>query len=298
MRVVVQTDNIVITRCADPDDSVFMQVMAQPGINDWLQTNQVECWCESVGTFAPSQTVFAVAAFSRAQVEAIPQPRSEIELSDHTRERAMLESEPISAFGVRLCVTAAPAMGQVSFGLRELALDPAPPLDAVRGVAVLASVFLLNGDAAARLALPPPMSHGHFAGMQRENAYMKVWCGVGESVTSIACSDVRALPTVSQAALREAGLAPPQPPAAIVGSDDVVAVGVLFECCGATATKDDFEALSIQAFLHDPHTRQHPERAVPDFARRMAADELSVATARVRSDSKPRVSWMAKGKGM
>jgi hypothetical protein len=253
-----------------------------------------------VGTFAPSQTIFVVAAFSRAQIEALPQPRSEIELSDHTRERAVLESDPINAFGLRLCVTAAPAMGQISFGLRELAFDPAPPLDAVVGTAVIASCFILSGGAADALVVPPPMSHGFHAGKLRENAMMKVWCGIGECATSITASALEALPTVSHQALRAAApfeARQPAPPPAI-GDDDVVAIGMLLEHCGASTNVDEFEALSIQAFLHDPHVRQQPEMAVPAFAKRLAADPNAVAAAVARSDSKPRLSWMAKGKGM
>lgn len=310
MRTVVQSQNIMITRCADPDDSVYMQVMAQPAIHEFIQQNQMECWCQSVGTFAPSESMFAVATFTRAQVEALPQPKTELELSDHSRERGVLESEPIRAFGgLRLCITAAPAMGQLAFGLRELAYDPAPPLDAVKGVALIASIFLLTGDDAGSLLLPPPMSHGHFSGVQRENASMKVWCGIGESESSIVCSSLEALPTVSRAALREACLLahhplhhPPRTAAAgsndDEAADDVIAVGVLLERCGATSTVDDFEALSIQAFLHGPHTRQQPEAAVPEFCRSIAAAPHAVAALRARSDSEARLSWMAKGKGM
>ena len=298
--VVVRSSRVVITRCADADGSVYMQTMAQPGINGWLEANQVECWCQSAGTFAPPLTMFVVAAFSRAQIEALPQPRSDIELSDHTRERGVLESEPISAFGLRLCVTAAPAVGQLSFGLRELVSDPAPPLDAAQGVAVITSCFLLTGEAADTLVLPPSMSHGFHKGTQRENAMMKVWCGVGESATSNSASAIDALPTVSQAALRAAvpRLEVAQPPPVAVGNDDVVAIGMLFERCGASSTVEEFEALSIQAFLHTPHAQQMPEMAVPAFARRLTADPKGVATAAARSDGMTRFSWMAKGKGM
>ncbi len=299
MRIVVRTERIVISRCADPDDSVYMQVIPQPGINDWLRANQVECWCESVGTFAPSQSMFVVAAFARSQVLALPQPRSEIELSDYSLERGVLESEPFGVFGHRLCVTAAPALGQVSFGLRELAFDPAPPLDAVQGVAVLASCFLLSGDAAERLELPPPTSSGFHAGKQRENADMKVWCGVGESVTSMTCSCLDALPRVRQAALRAEPFEERHPPPPAVGDEDVVAIGVLLERCGTASTVDEFEALSIQGFLHDPHIRQRPEMAVPEFARRVVADPHAVAALRARTEGGPtRLSWMSKGKGM
>ena len=299
MQIVVQSERIVITRCADPDDSIFMQVMAQPGINDWLAANQVECWCKSVGSFAPSETVFIVAAFAPSQARALPQPRSEVELSDHTRERGVLESEPIHAFGLRLCVTAAPALGQLSFGLRELALDPAPPLDAVRGTAVIASFFLLAGDAAETLTLPPPMSHGLHAGKQRENADMKVWCGVGESVTNITGSGLDALPRVPQAALLVAPYEACGVPPVAAGGDDVVAIGMLLERCSSTSNVDEFEALSIQAFLHGPHMRQAPEAAVPDFARRLIAEPHAVAAAQARTGGGGiRVSWMSKGKGM
>ena len=134
---------------------------------------------------------------------------------------------------------------------------------------------------------------------------MKVWCGIGESESSIVCSSLEALPTVSRAALREASLlADHPPPPAVAGSsdddaaDDVIAVGVLLECCGATSTVDDFEALSIQAFLHGPHTRQQPEAAVPEFCRTIAAEPHTVAALRARSESEVCLSWMAKGKGM
>ena len=298
MRIVVQSERIVISRCADPDDSVYMQVMAQPGINDWLAANQMECWCQSCGTFPAQQSMLVIAAFAPAQVRALPQPRSEVELSDHSRERGVLESDVINVFGVQLRVTAAPAMGQVSFGLREVALDPAPPLDAVKGVAIITSCFLLTGPTADRLALPPPMSHGVFAGDERENADMKVWCGIGESVSSICCSNLDALPCVSQAALHAdrfgaRGGAPP----ASAGADDVVAIAMLFERCGSTSDVEEFEALSIQAFLHGPHTRQQPEMAVPPFARRLVGDLQAVASLQARAERR-HFSWMAKGKGM
>ena len=311
MRVVVQSERIVITRCADPDDSVYMQVMPQPGINDWLEANQVECWCQSVGTFGPPETVFVVAAFSKAQAKALPQPRDEIELSDHTLERAVLESEPFNAFGVRFRVTAAPAIDQVSFGLREERHEPAPALDAVKGTAILASCFVLRaggGEAAAtveRLALPPPMSNGVFKGVQRENATMKVWCGIGESDTSISCSELDALPTVPRAALSTPPFEPLQRAASTAAASadadgqDVVAIGMLLERCGATSNKEEFEVFSINAFLHGPHVRQQPEMAVPDFCKRCADDPKALATVRARtSETGVRVSWMEKGRGM
>ena len=40
-------------------------------------------------------------------------------MSDHSRERGVLESPPFNAFGLRLRVTASPFMGQVSLGLPE-----------------------------------------------------------------------------------------------------------------------------------------------------------------------------------
>lgn len=299
-RIVVQTDRIVIMRCADPDDSVFMQVMPQAGINDWLAANQVECWCESVGTFAPSESIFVVAAFAPSQSRALPQPRTEIDLSDHTRERGMLESEPINAFGHRLLVTAAPALGQVSIGLKEVAGDPAPPLDAIKGTAVIATFFILEGESAERLVLPPPMSSGVFAGEERENAHMHVWCGVGESVTSISCSDLDAYPRVPQAALRASTFEARSPPPPAVGDEEMIAVGVLLERCASTSTASEFEAMSIQAFLHGPHTRQNPEAAVPAFARRVAADPQGRASMQARTEGggAVRVSWMARGRGM
>jgi hypothetical protein len=300
VRIVVQTPRIVVSRCADPDDSVFMQVMPGPGINEWLAANQVECWCQSVGTFGTSETVFAVAAFSSSQILALPQPRTELELSDHTRERGVLESEPIAAFGLRLCVTAAPALGQVSIGLRELpSSDPAPPLDTVKGTAILSSCFVLCGGDATRLILPPPTSHGFHAGKVRENADMKVWCGVGESITTFACSALDAFPRVPQAALRadpfEARGAPPDG----VGDGDVIAIGMVLERCGSTTSAAEFEALSIQAFLHGPHARQQPEAAIPTFARRVAADPHAVSSMLERTDAdRVRVMWMAQGRGM
>ena len=62
----------------------------------------------------------------------------------------------------------------------------------VQGTAMIASCFLLSGERAERLVLPPPMSSGFHAGAQRSNGDMKVWCGVGES-TSITASDLKAL---------------------------------------------------------------------------------------------------------
>ena len=297
MRVVVQTDRIVITRCADPDDSIFMQTQALPGINEWLAAQQMECYCESVGTFAPSQSMFVVAAFAPSQIHALPQPRSEIELSDHTRERGTLESEPFNLFGIRLCVTAAPAMGQVSFGLREVASDPRPPLDAVNGVALIASFYLLSGES-GRLVLPPPMSNGFHAGKERENMHMKVWCGVGESDTSVCCSDLNALPLVSQSQLLAAPFEAARPPPARLGDEDLVAVGVLVEQCGTTSTAEEFEALSIQAFLHGPHLRQQPQMAVPAYARSLAAETNGIASVLARTTSTARLEFMEKGRGM
>ena len=73
---------------------------------------------------------------------------------------------------------------------------------------------------------------------------------------------------------------------------------MLLESCGTTSNVDEFEAMSIQAFLHEPHTRQQPEAAVPPFARRLVVDPNAVASVQARSDSATLVSWMAKGKGM
>ena len=196
---VVNTDRIIVKRSADPDGSVYSQVSMQPGINDFIAREQMECWCESLGSFADSQTAFVVVAFALSQLRELPQPTTEEELQDHTRERGTLESDPIRLFGLRLCVTAAPAMGQVSFGLREIAVDPAPPLDATRGTAILTSCFVLKS--ADNLVLPPPMSNGVHANQVRGNSTMKVWCGVGEVVSTICCSDINALPTVKPAIL-------------------------------------------------------------------------------------------------
>ena len=201
MRVLVQTDRIIITRCADPDDSVYMQIGPQPGINAWLQANQVQCWCGDVGTCeSPEDAMFVVTAFAPSQLRKLRQPRTELELSDCTRERGSLESSPISAFGLRLRVTATPMIGQVSIGLKEVAPDPAAPLTAIAGTAVRATVFFVAGEAADRLALPPPMSTGTYAGEPRANAGMKVWCGVGES-DDIVCADLASMPRVPLEAL-------------------------------------------------------------------------------------------------
>lgn len=298
VRIVVNTPRITITRCADPDDSIYTQTMPGDAINDWLRAHRLGCWCSAVGTWTPSETIFAVAAFTRSQVCALPQPRTEVELSDHTRERGVLESEVIDAFGLRLRVTAAPALGQVSFGLREVAMDPAPPLDTVQGIAVLSTCFVLSGDMAERLELPPPAVH---ARGERAHAEMKVFCGVGEWLSTISCSDLNSLPRVSQAALNAAPFDARQPSPPEVGEEDLVAIGMFLERCGDAASKDAFEALSIQALVHDAHARQQPEATVPEFARRLAADPRAVASAHARTehaDRGIRVLWMAKGKGM
>jgi len=212
MRVLVQTDRIIITRCADPDDSVYMQIGPQPGINAWLQANQVQCWCGDVGTCeSPEDAMFVVTAFAPSQLRKLRQPRTELELSDCTRERGSLESSPISAFGLRLRVTATPMIGQVSIGLKEVAPDPAAPLTAIAGTAVRATVFLVAGEAADRLALPPPMSTGTYAGEPRANAGMKVWCGVGES-DDIVCADLASMPRVPLEALLSSPYVAQQPP--------------------------------------------------------------------------------------
>ena len=137
--------------------------------------------------------MFVVTAFAPSQLRKLKQPRTELELSDCTRERGSLESSPISAFGLRLRVTATPMIGQVSIGLKEVAPDPAAPLTAIAGTAVRATVFFVAGEAADRLALPPPMSTGTYAGEPRANAGMKVWCGVGES-HDIVCAEFASMP--------------------------------------------------------------------------------------------------------
>ena len=218
MRVLVQTDRIIITRCADPDDSVYMQIGPQPGINAWLQANQVQCWCGDVGTCeSPEDAMFVVTAFAPSQLRKLRQPRTELELSDCTRERGSLESSPISAFGLRLRVTATPMIGQVSIGLKEVAPDPAAPLTAIAGTAVRATVFFVAGEAADRLALPPPMSTGTYAGEPRANAGMKVWCGVGES-DDIVCADLASMPRVPLEALLSSPYVAQQPPLHLRGA--------------------------------------------------------------------------------
>ena len=84
---VVNTDRIIVKRSADPDGSVYSQVSMQPGINDFIAREQMECWCESLGSFADSQTAFVVVAFALSQLRELPQPTTEEELQDHTRER-------------------------------------------------------------------------------------------------------------------------------------------------------------------------------------------------------------------
>lgn len=218
MRVLVQTDRIIITRCADPDDSVYMQIGPQAGMNAWLQANQVQCWCGDVGTCeSPEDAMFVVTAFAPSQLRKLKQPRTELELSDCTRERGSLESSPISAFGLRLRVTATPMIGQVSIGLKEVAPDPAAPLTAIAGTAVRATVFFVAGEAADRLALPPPMSTGTYAGEPRANAGMKVWCGVGES-HDIVCAEFASMPRVPLEALLSSPYVAQQPPLHLRGA--------------------------------------------------------------------------------
>jgi hypothetical protein len=155
--------------------------------------------------------MFVVTAFAPSQLRKLKQPRTELELSDCTRERGSLESSPISAFGLRLRVTATPMIGQVSIGLKEVAPDPAAPLTAIAGTAVRATVFFVAGEAADRLALPPPMSTGTYAGEPRANAGMKVWCGVGES-DDIVCADLASMPRVPLEALLSSPYVAQQPP--------------------------------------------------------------------------------------
>ena len=305
---VVNTDRIIVKRSADPDGSVYSQVSMQPGINDFIAREQMECWCESLGSFADSQTAFVVVAFALSQLRELPQPTTEEELQDHTRERGTLESDPIRLFGLRLCVTAAPAMGQVSFGLREVAVDPAPPLDATRGTAMLTSCFVLKS--ADNLMLPPPMSNGVHANQVRGNSTMKVWCGVGEVVSTICCSDINALPTVKPAILAAPPFGPPKraPPAAVMAeeltslpgtSGGVVAIGLFLEQCGTTSTRDEFEAMSIQAVLHVAHEKQTPKAAVPPFCKWVVDEDKSVGIVQERAGGEAiSVYWMETGRGM
>ena len=328
MRVLVQTDRIIITRCADPDDSVYMQIGPQPGMNAWLQANQVQCWCGDVGTCeSPEDAMFVVTAFAPSQLRKLKQPRTELELSDCTRERGSLESSPISAFGLRLRVTATPMIGQVSIGLKEVAPDPAAPLTAIAGTAVRATVFLVAGEAADRLALPPPMSTGTYAGEPRANAGMKVWCGVGES-HDIVCAEFASMPRVPLEALLSspyvaqqpplhlraaaAAAAPPPHGEALVSSrgeasassqsassqsaasvaEPLVAIGVLLERAGTSANTDEFEAHSIRAYLHRQHAARCPEAAVPPFARSLVNDPRAIVAMQAVAGGSIRVAWM------
>ena len=333
MRVLVQTDRIIITRCADPDDSVYMQIGPQPGMNAWLQANQVQCWCGDVGTCeSPEDAMFVVTAFAPSQLRKLKQPRTELELSDCTRERGSLESSPISAFGLRLRVTATPMIGQVSIGLKEVAPDPAAPLTAIAGTAVRATVFFVAGEDADRLALPPPMSTGTYAGEPRANAGMKVWCGVGES-HDIVCAEFASMPRVPLEALLSSPYVAQQPPLHLRGAaaaaappphgeasassqgeasassqsassqsassqsaasvaEPLVAIGVLLERAGTSANTDEFEAHSIRAYLHRQHAARCPEAAVPPFARSLVNDPRAIVAMQAVAGGSIRVAWM------
>jgi len=326
MRVLVQTDRVVITRCADPDDSVFMQVAAQEGINGWLVANNVKCWCTDVGTCGPADAVFVVAAFAPSQLHALKQPRTELELSDYTRERGHLASPPITAFGLRLRITAEPVLGQLSVGLKEVPPDPAAPLACVHGTTVRSTCFFLSsspsssgskgGDgstggggsqegaggsdvstAVDRLVLPPPMSTGTFAGQPRSNCEMKVWCGVGESVSSIVCTDAAALPHVPVTALQAAPYKAATAPTAITDSaPGVVAIGMLLERGSQTSDVAEFEYQTIRAFLHSSHAEQQPEASVPGFARALVQEANAVARMQeFVGGGSLRVEWMSPG---
>ena len=59
------------------------------------------------------------------------------------------------------------------------------------------------------------------------------------------------------------------------------------------------QALCLQAFLHEPHTRQMPEAAVPAFSQTLTSkpDAVAAAHARTEGGAIP-VLWMSKGLGM
>lgn len=292
MRTLVQTDRLIVSRCADPDDQVFTQTALQPGANAWLAANQVSCWCSAVGSCTLPDAVFVVAAFAPSQLHALRQPRTELELSDYSVERGTLESAPMAAFGLRLRVTATPMVGQLSIGLREVTADPPAPLTAVDGTVVRASCFLLSGMAAERLLLPPPMSTGTYRGQPRCNAETKVWCGVGESDTLVVCAADN-LPRVPPTALLVPPFdAPATAPEAVSSAASVVAVGLLLERCGSTASVDDFEHQTIRALLHRQHAEQDPAAAVPPYARALADNKNALSAALALCGNRARVAWM------
>jgi hypothetical protein len=293
MRVVFRSARMFLSRCADPDGSVYSQTMPQAGFRQWVEAAHPACWCHEWGKCANTvDASFIVMAFAPSALEELPQPRSRIHAADRTRERGQLRSSSLSLFGVSLRLVAAPMMGTLDVSLEEVVRGPAAPLDAVTGISLRTGCFFLTGSDASGLALPPPMASGPNAGKQRANCAMHTWCGIGER-SVLAVSEFGRVPRVPIGALLAEGgryraaVAPPD----LLRSNEVVAVAVLIERVGSTANVEELEEAIVTARLHDMHASA--DAAVPAFARSVALSSLAgPSTQQAGEAGCIRVEWM------
>ena len=130
------------------------------------------------------------------------------------------------------------ALGQVSFGLRELARDPAPPLDAVQGTAMIASCFLLSENAPSASCCHHHSSSLRWcAAFERRRRFGRRWreCnkhhGFRPQGPPTRVTAARASPVGPQAGRRRHRSARRR-----------IAIGMLLESCGTTSNVDEFEA--------------------------------------------------------
>jgi len=259
MALVVRSPRITITRCRDPDGSVY----TQRKVGD-LRGMDSACWCTDVGT--SPESMVAVFAFDPSHLDHVPKPADEFEMNSHKKQWEELPSEVISAFGVQLSIRVCDRLGALGLMFAEKPSDPPAPLSSAHGTDLRVTHFFLEGADARGLALPPPMPRGRFANKNPPNSAMAIFCGVGDCMAACAGS-LSDLPRVTMGALRAAPFAPSSNASA--GADDttpMIAIALLVEKCNSVETPEQFEHAVTRGLLHGMHAEQKPEQAVSPYA--------------------------------
>jgi len=99
MKIIVNNERVVISRCKDPDGFVYSQFMPGPQYGDFIQATKPPCWCAGVGE-EPSLLV----AFAFDPKELAKGPTDDIQAAKQQgkkpKEGGYLASQFLSAFGV------------------------------------------------------------------------------------------------------------------------------------------------------------------------------------------------------
>jgi hypothetical protein len=262
LKVIVNNDRLVISRCKDPDGFIYSQFMPKDAYGDYINATKPECWCAGVGQDPSALVVFP---FDLADLK--PGPSSEVSAAKLKAKHTggYLQSQYLSAFGTNFQIHVSEMLGNLSVCLSEEP-DTSVPFDTHAGITVKSSYFFLSGKDAMSLQLPPP-SKGEFrrAGETTCNSHLNVWSRVG-SKASLGLHEIKAIPRVPGAALKTNDFVYPAGGMA-VPSGDCVAIALLVEKMSDVSTIAEFETASIACQLHDYHSKSRPDEEIPEFCK-------------------------------